>query len=119
MTKTDAPVAPPTNLLPDGLVPVAAYHQLLADPSFADLEAFSDHFTAETKASSQDYARRWNADSFHQWSRVWGVPVGGLAAGRPRRRRRRLTDGPRCRQRLHLPAVLAGPRAAGLEARVP
>lgn len=61
-------------LLPDGLVTLQQYEELVASNYFKEIENFSDDFIRRVGSMIQTYSIRWVRDPLHQWSRQWEYP---------------------------------------------
>jgi SAM-dependent methyltransferase len=61
-------------MLAAGVTRVPSYDTLLASPSFAEMERFSDRFLRSNRVALARYSRRWVKDPLHQWSRQWEYP---------------------------------------------
>ena len=57
--------------LPQGLVTINSYQKLLSSPIFSEIELYSDNFLEKFSEPLEKFARKWVADSLHQWSRQW------------------------------------------------
>lgn len=53
---------------------ITDYKKNLQSSSFKTMEAFSDDFLTRNRDILTEYARKWVADPFHQWSRQWEYP---------------------------------------------
>lgn len=53
---------------------IVDYQKTLRSSLFKEMEAFSDDFLALNKENLSEYAKKWVADPFHQWSRQWEFP---------------------------------------------
>jgi SAM-dependent methyltransferase len=61
-------------VLPDGLVTLQQYEELIASDYFKAIEEFSNDFVRRVGAIIQKYNFRWVSDPLHQWSRQWEYP---------------------------------------------
>lgn len=64
----------PSAPLPEGIVPLDAYHWLLTSEQYLEYENYSDDFIQKTESVLAPYRKRWVGDSLHQWSRQWEYP---------------------------------------------
>lgn len=60
--------------LPQGVVKIAEYQQLLSSLFFKEIEKFSSDFIINNKPVLLPYYKKWVMDPLHQWSRQWEYP---------------------------------------------
>lgn len=57
--------------LPDGYPTLREMERVLREPTFREMESFSNEFLRANERCLSDYARRWVADPLNHWSRRW------------------------------------------------
>ncbi len=60
--------------LPQGLVRISDYKDLLQSKLFLRVQKFSNNFIDQNSEILFPYGRKWAIDSLHQWSRQWEYP---------------------------------------------